>query len=208
MHFLELRKPDIHEEVNEVFIHNFVKSLGLSLVSIFIPLYLIDSAGFSVLQVGLFFLFYYIVDLVVTIPCYHVSSSIGYKKVALLAAPFLVLYYFLLQNFTDPAPLYLATIIGATGKSLYWAGMNAETAMSTHDGKRDTEVGIFYSMPTLASIISPVVGGLVVASLGYSPLFIVTGLLVGLSFVPLFFSEEHSEGLDTDLKSFFSTDYF
>ena len=207
MHFPGLKKPDLHEEVNEVFIHNFVKSLGLSLVSIFIPMYLMDSAGFSILQVGLFFLAYYIADLLVTIPSYHVSSKIGYKKVSILSAPFLVGYYFLLQSFSTPALLYLSTAVGATGKCLYWAGMNPETAMSTHEDKRDSEVGIFYSMPTLASIVSPVVGGLIVAAFSYNVLFIVTGLLVGASFVPLFFSEEHSEGLETDLVSFFSRDY-
>ncbi len=207
MHVPGLRKPDLHEEVNEVFLHNFVKSLGLSLVSIFIPMYLMDSAGFTILQVGFFFLSYYVADLLVTIPAYHVSSRIGYKKVALISAPFLVKYYFLLQYFSTPALLYLSTVVGATGKSLYWAGMNPETAMSTHDEKRDSEVGIFYSMPTLASIISPVVGGMVVAAFSYNILFIVTGILVGASFIPLFFSEEHSEGLDTDLASFFSWNY-
>lgn len=168
---------------------------------------MIDSAGFSVLQVGIFFLSYYIADLLVTIPSYHVSSKIGYKKVALLSAPFLVVYYFLLQNFTDPVPLYLATVVGATGKSLYWAGMNAETAISTHEDKRDTEVGIFYSMPSLASIFSPVVGGLIVAAFSYNVLFVVTGILVGVSFLPLFFSQEHSEGLDNDLMSFFNSEH-
>jgi predicted MFS family arabinose efflux permease len=208
MHFTGLKKPDIHEEVNEVFIHNFIKSLGLSLVSIFIPMYLMDSAGFTILQVGFFFLTYYIADLMVTIPCYHLSSRIGYKKVALLSAPFLVGYYFLLQSFSEPTLLYMATAVGATGKSLYWAGMNPETAMSTHEDRRDSEVGIFYSMPTLASIITPVIGGLIVAGFSYNLLFIVTALLVGASFVPLFFGEEHSEGLETDLMSFFSWKFF
>lgn len=207
MHFPGLRKPDMHKEVNEVFIHNFVKSLGLSLVSIFIPMYLMDSAGFSVLQVGFFFLSYYISDLVVTVPCYHLSSRIGYKKIALLSGPFLVTYYFLLRSFTDPIPLYLATFIGATGKSLYWAGMNPETALSTHEGNRDSEVGIFYSMPTLASILSPVIGGLIIAVFSYNVLFVATAFLVGLSFVPLFFTEEHSQGLNTDLISFFNRDH-
>jgi predicted MFS family arabinose efflux permease len=202
-----LKRSDIHEGINEVFIHNFVKGLALSLISIFIPLYLIDSAGFTILQVGLFFLSYYVADLLVTIPAYHVSSSIGYKKVALISAPFLVGYYFLLQNFSTPALLYLSTVVGATAKSLYWAGMNPETAMSIHDEKRDSEVGTFYSTPTLASIISPVVEGIVVAAFGYNILFVATGILVGTSFISLFFSEEHSEGLDTDLARFFSLDY-
>jgi len=206
MHFPSLRKIDLHEEVNEVFIHNFVKSLGLSMVSIFIPMYLLD-ANFSIIQVGLFFFFYYVADLIVTIPSYHVSGKIGYKRVSLLSAPFLVGYYMLLRGFTDPVPLYLATFVGATGKSLYWAGMNAETAISTHKEKRDSEVGIFFSMPTLASILSPVIGGLVLATFSYNVLFMTTGVLVGLSFVPLFLSERHSEGLDTELTSFFSQEY-
>lgn len=206
MHFPGLKKLNLQEEVNEVFLHNFVKSLGLSLVSIFIPMYLLD-ANFSIVQVGLFFLIYYVADLLVTIPCYHVSGRIGYKRVSLLSAPFLVGYYVLLRSFTNPVPLYLATIVGATGKSLYWAGMNAETAISTHEDRRDSEVGIFYSMPTLASIVSPVIGGLILTAFGYNILFITTGVLVGLSFIPLFLSERHSEGLDTELTSFFSRNY-
>lgn len=207
MHYPGLKRLNLREEVNEVFLHTFVKGLGLSLISIFIPLYLIQSAGFTILQVGMFYFFYYITDLLVTIPCYHVSSKIGYKKVALLSAPFLVAYYFLLKSFSTPLPLYMATVIGATGKSLYWAGMNPETAMSTHEDKRDSEVGIFYSMPTLASIISPLMGGVIVAAFSYNMLFILTGVLLGSSFIPLFFSKEHSKGLETDLTDFFSWNY-
>jgi predicted MFS family arabinose efflux permease len=85
--------------------------------------------------------------------------------------------------------------------------MNAETAISTHDGNRDAEVGLFYSMPTLASIISPVIGGFIVAVFSYSTLFLTTGVLVGLSFVPLFLSERHSKGMDTDITSFFSREF-
>jgi hypothetical protein len=117
MHFPHLDRLDLQEEVNEVFLHNFVKSLGLSLVSIFIPMYLLNSS-FSVLQVGVFFLCYYIADLIVTVPCYHVSGKIGYKRVSLLSAPFLVGYYILIRSFSDPVPLYLTTVVGATGKSL------------------------------------------------------------------------------------------
>lgn len=206
MHFPDLRRFSLQKEVNEIFLHNFIKSLGLSLVSIFIPMYLLD-ANFTVLQVGLFFFAYYVADLVVTIPCYHLSGKIGYKRISLLSAPFLVGYYILIRTFTDPVPLYLTTVVGATGKSLYWAGMNAETAMSTHDGKRDSEVGVFFSMPTLASIASPVIGGIILATFGYNSLFITTGALVGLSFVPLFLSERHSEGMDTELSSYFSRDF-
>lgn len=203
MHFADW---DFNRELDEVFIHNFVKSLGLSIIAIFIPLYLIES-GFSIFEVGLFFFVFYIADLIVTIPSYHLSSKIGYEKISLLSAPFLVSYYFLLRSFSDPLPLYLATVIGATGKSLYWAGMNAETAVNTDKEERDSEVGIFYAMPTIASIFSPLIGGFILAGTGFDTLLLVTTTLVGISFIPLFLSERHSEGLEIGLDNFISRDY-
>jgi MFS family permease len=88
----------------------------------------------------------------------------------------------LLRNLQVSTPeLLFVGALGGIGSNLYWMGMTPEVTTSSHSEDRNKETGYFFSMPALASILSP---------------------LAGLSSTPFLFSREHHEGLEIDIKSF------
>lgn len=202
-----MERVNLKSEMQEVYLHSFLFKLAINLVSIFLPLYILDM-GYQAPVVFIFFTIYYGVYLFFSFPGAWIATKLGYKHTSLAASPFILLFYLLLRSNPGELGLYLTGLLGGLSFNLYWMGMNPEIAESSHDGEREKETGFFFSMPTLAAMLSPVVGGLILASFSFDVLFLVAALLIGLSFTPFLFSREHREGMDVNPRSFFSMKYF
>ena len=195
-----MRRPhlsfDIHTEINEVFIHSFLFNLGVKLVAIFIPLFLLDI-GLDPIHVVIYYLLYYTIHIIAAVPNAWVVSRFGYKSGPLLGTP-LILGYYLILRALEAQPTFPgvvgAGIVGGLGFSLYWAGMNAEVSYSSHDEDHDSETGLFFSMPSLASAAAPMIGGLIILFGSYNLLYGCAFILVALSFLPFVFADRHVEG--------------
>jgi len=157
-----MQRIDLQEEIQEVYLHTFLFKLGIKLVAIFIPFYILEL-GFNLQTVFLFFLAYYGVYLFASWTNAVICSKIGYKHTMLLASPFILLFYLGLRTVETQTTLLGLALIGGTAYNLYWTGMNPELGKSSDEKSREEETGFFLSMPQLASIFSPIVGGLILA---------------------------------------------
>jgi MFS family permease len=194
---------DLRQEIQEVYLHTFLFKLGVKLVSIFIPFYILEL-GFSLNTVFLFFLIYYGSYLVFSWTNAVICSRLGYKHTMLLSSVPILAFYFLLRNAETAPEIYTLALLGGFSFNLYWTGMHPETASSSHEKDRDEEAGFFFSMPSLASIMAPVIGGLILAVFSFEILFGTTVGLIALSFLPFFLTQEHYTGMDLNLREFIS----
>ncbi|MFB6292175.1 MAG: MFS transporter [Candidatus Nanohaloarchaea archaeon] len=203
MHLTDwMERVDLEKEIQEVYLHSFLFKLAVKLVAIFLPLYILEL-GFSFQHVFLFFAVYYGAYIFASLPNAGIVSRIGYKHASLAASPVILLFYVLLRQLsTSNLQLFLVALTGGIGFNLYWSGMNPEVATSSHSDDREKETGYFFSMPALASIFSPFVGGMILAVSGFEILFLFTLLLVAASFLPFLFSREHHDGMDIDILEF------
>lgn len=202
-----MERVDLGVEIQEVYLHSFLFKLAINLVSIFLPLYILDM-GYGTSVVFTFFAIYYGVYLFASFPGAWVATKLGYKHTSLTASPFILIFYMLLRSNPGEPLLYMTAILGGLSFNLYWMGMNPEIAESSHDGDREKETGYFFSMPTLAAMLAPTVGGLILSLYSFDLLFLAATGLIGLSFTPFLFSDEHKEGMDMNPKSFLSMEYF
>lgn len=202
-----MERVDIRVEMQQVYLHSFLFKLAINLVAIFLPLYILEM-GYGAPTVFIFFAIYYGIYLFFSFPGAWFATKLGYKRTSLLASPFILGFYLLLRSDPGIPGLYLTALLGGLSFNLYWMGMNPEIAESSHGEEREKQTGFFFSMPTLASMISPVIGGLILASYSFDALFLVAACLIGLSFMPFLFSREHREGMDVNPRTFFSVEYF
>lgn len=202
-----MERVDLGVEIQEVYLHSFLFKLAINLVSIFLPLYILDM-GYGTTVVFTFFAIYYGVYLFASFPGAWVATKLGYKHTSLTASPFILIFYMLLRSNPGEPLLYMTAILGGLSFNLYWMGMNPEIAESSHDGDREKETGYFFSMPTLAAMLAPTVGGLILSLYTFDLLFLAATALIGLSFTPFLFSDEHKDGMDMNPRSFFSMEYF
>lgn len=197
-----IERVDLAEEIQEVYVHSFLFKLGVRLVSIFLPLYLLNI-GLNPLEVVLFFAAYYGVRVFASLPCSWIACRIGYKRASLAASPLLLLFYLVLRGLeSGGTELYAVGLVGSLGFNLYWMGMNPEVATSSHSSSREKETGYFVSMSQLSSVISPFVGGLVLATFSFEVLFLLASGIMALSFTPFLLSSEHRDSANHELIDF------
>lgn len=201
-----MERVDMGEEIQEVYLHRFLFKLSVGLVSIFLPLYILNL-GYSKTTVFLFFLTYYLTYVLASFPNGMIASKLGFKHTSLLSSPIILTFYILLRQSPAGLGLYLIAFLGGMGFNLYWAGMNPEIAESSDKDKREEETGYFFSMPSLASMLSPAIGGLILAVYNFKALFLFAAICITASFLPFIFSKEHHEGMEVKPLSFFHRDH-
>jgi len=196
---------DIHSEIQEVYLHTLLFKLAEGLVAIFIPFYILEL-GFTIPTIFMFFLLYYGMNIVAPYPLGKITTRIGYKHISLISSIFILAFYLILRSAENTPTLYTAAIIGGLGFNMYWAGMNPEVAKSEDDGEEEEETGLFFSMPAIASIFSPLLGGVILYFANFSTLFLTATSLMFISFTPFAYTEEHTEGMNLSINTLLSRD--
>ena len=194
---------DLRKEIQEVYLHRLLFSLAEGLVAIFIPFYIIQQ-GFGITNVLMFFLIYYLTHLILPIPFGFLSGKIGYKHTSLIASIPILLFYITIRSAETSLILYTSAFLGGLGFIMYWMGMNPETALSSDKGSEESEVGFFFSLPSLAAILAPATGGAILYFFSFNLLFVAAAAIMFLSFAPFLLSSEHSKGMQTDIGDVFN----
>ncbi|MCK5043262.1 MAG: hypothetical protein KAR51_04500, partial [Candidatus Aenigmarchaeota archaeon] len=121
MHKIHILK----DELSEVYMNLAIQSFALSLISIFIPIYIL-SVGFTFDYMILFFMvFYGFIGLTSPVSA-ALANKFGFKHIILFRTPILITFLLGLYNIDGLAfsPLFLAAF-GGIGSSLYWVSINS-----------------------------------------------------------------------------------
>jgi len=197
----------INRDVSAVYLHRFIFKLALSPVTVFLPLYIYNLSQ-STTPVFIYFLLFYGLRIPIQIIASWFSSRVGYKRSAMIAAPFILLFYYSIQQLeTAGTSLYAAAALGSAAFTLYWTGINAEMAAGSTAGKRGEQTGVFISSSILASIIAPVLSGILIAATRFTTFFTVIIATMAVSFLPFLLRPENFAGMSEQADALISWTY-
>jgi MFS family permease len=136
-----------------------------------------------------------------------VRNNVLYMRLALMGAALLPTSA-LLAGVVGPLPLYFGFLISglATGPNLLSCYLNWLVGYADPD-QRPMYVGLSNPAAALVSIVAPIIGGAIVQSLGYRPLFTVsllialTALFVALRYLRNTLKDAHEEAPETAVSS-------
>lgn len=192
-----------NRELNELYASVAMRALAISMISIFIPIYLLQL-GYSLVAVFGFFLTLNITRVVFMVVAAKISSRIGFKHTMFLNAPFLIAFYLLLYTLDyHPLPLYFLAIILGIGSSLFWLGYHFDFATFSDHKTRGKQISIAKIFISVFAVLGPLAGGLILYFFGFHLLFIISSSLLFFSVVPLFFSKDVYQPFDFSLKKIF-----
>jgi len=179
-----------NRELNELYISIAIKSFALSLVGIFIPIYLVQ-AGYSLPTV---FLFFTVLALVHALSSFHsakLAAKFGFKHNILFSIPFLIaaLGGLYILDFS-PWIFYIIAVLFGVSNSLFWIGYHVDFAKFSDKKNRGKEAGITRAATFLFHAAGPVIGGVILTFVGFKILFIASAGLLFLSATPLFYSKD------------------
>lgn len=197
---------NIGREINEIYIFELLKNFGMSLVGIFIPIYIL-SEGFSIYHAGLFVAISGFAGLFLSYPVALLVARKGFKHG--LAASYLLVVPALAAIRMLELSVSLIVISGLmyhVGRAMHSICLNSEFAVDSRSKTRDMDSSMMLSLPNISRFLAPLLGGIIFASLGFKLLLMVSIFFLLLSVIPLMMTEDHRDPMEYDFRDFLDQD--
>ncbi len=178
------RHPDLHFFELAIWLH----TLARSLISVFVPILLLES-GYSLSEVIIFFLLFNAIDIPLNFIVEHIMRKIGARRVMILGTIATIAFFGLL-GILPPSNwplLWLLALLAAVYDTLFWIShvyLFIEVNREGIDTGRT--IGALEGVRQLANISGPIVGALILVTLGKGYLAVASVCLFALSIIPLF----------------------
>jgi len=184
----------LKRDVTKLYIATAIRNLSLGMVGIFTPIYLYIYFGNSISLTFLFLGVMFGLHGMFVVMGGKIMAKIGASKSILLSS-FFYIGFFLALLFIYESFLFVpaAIITGAVGMSLFWPAFHTDFVRFSSKERRGQEAGRINIAMLMPTILSPLIGGVILTTFGFPSLFAVVTVVLFASAIPLFYSQEHLE---------------
>jgi len=178
------------DELSELYVSQFLRSLGVSIIGIFMPIYLY-VLGYNLKQIlGLHIIWFGIRLVIVPILGLYVARF-GPKHSMLTSQILYVLYLgFLLTIESQQWPLWIIATLGSTAYGLHILAVDVDFSKVKHSNNGGKELGYLTIMVKMGGVVGPLIGGLVANFWSPQASVAIAMVVILLSSIPLFLSKE------------------
>lgn len=180
----------MRREIKELYLSTILMNLGLAMVQMFEPIYLY-SIGYSLQMILLFYgLVYGLYLFIIPLGAKFVARY-GSEKSIVISTVFIVGLYLALFAIPYYSWLfYVAAVLYALQKMLYWPAFHADFAQNAKEIENAREISTLTVATSLLFILGPILAGALILLGGYGLMFLVVSIIFLLSNVPLLSSPE------------------
>lgn len=183
-------------EINQIFIYELLKNFALSLIGVFIPIYIL-SEGLTVYHAGLFIVLSGITGILLSYPVSRIVSRVGFKHGLVASYFFIIPGLIMIRSFElDILVITVSSIAYNIGRVIHNICLNSEFAVDSDKDTRGSDSGKMLSLPSISRVIAPFLGGVVFASLGFDSLLLIALGFLLASVIPLVFSRDHRDPME------------
>ena len=181
----------LKREATQFFTSIAIRSLALGMILIFEPIYLYSYFGKSLSLTVLFFAAIYGFYGILVVYGGKIMARIGLKR-SMLFSHFFFFGYFLCLFFIYQAPwlIPLAIILKGVGMIFFWPAFHTDFVRFSErncQGKKVGKMNIAFSLP---AVISPIIGGIILSTVGYPGLLMTVLVVLFTSSIPMFLSKD------------------
>lgn len=195
----------LKSKLDKLYFHLIMQAFGLSMVSIFIPIYLI-TIGFSLTNA----LTYLLVQWAVFSICAPVAgllmNKFGAKEIIILRTPLIIASLLLLSAMSIyPILKNYYLLFGALkgfASILYTLSITSLFVELMHASEKNKETGKFISLPKIGTILGPTIGAALAYSAGFPILFIIVSIILFSSIIPLSLIKQNNNHQLFEFKKF------
>lgn len=172
--------------IHRIYFSHTTRSVALSLIGIYVPIYLL-TLGYTLTEVIIFFIFTHVSALLIglffIVPLLKKYGQITVLKISF---PLQILFLSLLLIMENsPIPLlFLALVNGAQNMS-YWMPLNLLFIKHSEKEKMGGNLGKFLALPKFFGVFGPLISAILVPFVGFVPVFIMSVIGLGISYIPL-----------------------
>ncbi|OGF22635.1 hypothetical protein A2Y83_00365 [Candidatus Falkowbacteria bacterium RBG_13_39_14] len=186
----------VRREISELYVSIAIKALACSMIAVFEPVFLYKIFN-SIERVVFFYLIVYLANFFLLPLGGKLASKCGFEHCIMYSIPFVIIYLFILYQIKSHHALYwIAPLILASYKTIYWPAQHTDMAHYGNSRQRGAEVSFYYFLNAVINIIGPLAGGFIIAFFGFKALFAIASAILFMSAIPLFTSNEKFEAQD------------
>jgi len=178
-------------ELKEIYANSIIRTIAFGLVGIFIPIYFL-KLGHSLNSVLIYLIIYFLSLLFFSSFVPYVESKIGLKKTITLGCIFVGLFLLsvvFLAKYESTLP-FLALFFGFA-QAFYWVPLNADFSLQIKEGSAGKSFGTWGFLVSLAGLLTPTVGGLLLSFFEFDILLIIGAILIWASVIPFLLSPDY-----------------
>jgi len=197
------------KELTRIYASTAVRNFAISLIGIFIPLYLHVEQGISLQDTLLFFIFYSLIFAITAPLAAKFASYYGAKHSIFMSVPFYLAFVVLLYAlpFLDTPLVIISSLLGLS-QSFYWMGMHLVFHHASDHDHRGEEVSKRVSAALLAGMAGPFAGGFLITYLGFKVVFALASLFLLLSALILLSSKDGHARYHFSVRSIINRKYW
>ncbi len=172
-------------ELRELYWSVGIMDFATAAVALFEPIYLY-TRGYSIRHILLFYAAVYFGYILLIPVGGRIAARFGFEH-SILYSQFAFIAYYLALFALPYAPwlIFIAPVIFAVQKSLYWPAYHADFATFSVREQRGREVSGYLTLNAVVTILGPLFGGLVLNTFGFGVLFGIVAALFLASTRPL-----------------------
>lgn len=178
------------DELSEVYVTMMVRSLAISMVGIFIPVYLY-KLGYSVTSILMVFAFYFTLRIGLDFAAAFTTARIGPKHTLVIGQLLQICSSGLFL--TLPVfhwPIMLVGAVWGAAASFFFIPFHIDFSKIKHKAHGGKELGFEQMMEKIGQFLGPVVGGIVASAFGPRYIFLVSIFMLIAGLWPLFRTAE------------------
>ncbi len=178
-----------------LYLNRILIQLGFGVVGIFQVIFIFEKLDSSVSLVALLYAAMFLLTIIFTPLSAMLISSIGMKRMMMMAMPFAFSINLALL-FWNSNPLY--AVIGfvfslSIYKAFYWVPYHVDFSKFTNKKTRGRQMSVLLAVSAMIGVVTPIIGGLVIISVGFDNLFLVSLGVLAFAIIPLFFIDNKEE---------------
>jgi len=190
-------------KLNDLYLSVAIKSFALSMLGIFIPIFLIKQE-YNLPSVLIFYAVINATHALFVVPATKICSAYGFRYCISLSFPLLLIFYTGLYTLNIYHwPLFFLGFVFGLSNAFYWTGYHLDFSVFGDHHHRGREVGTVKIITLIFQALGPFVGGLILAFIGFGALFISAAILLLCSSLPLFFLKKNHSPIIFSAKKFF-----
>lgn len=169
--------------------------VAAGMLSVFTAVFFYEQFHESFVAVMIIFITLYAFSVLFSPISAMLIGTLGIKRM-LIAAVFFLPIANLSLAFWDSNPelaILAFLVLTILYRSLYWAPYHIDYAKFTDKGSRGKQMSLLLNISEVVLSVTPILGGIIIASYGFSSIFILASVFLFLSIIPLMFMDETKE---------------
>lgn len=177
-------------ELGELYVSMTLKTLALSMISIFVPIYLYDL-GVDLYGISVYFFLYFLMRIPTNIATGVLVARYGPKHILSYGYAVTLIYLGMLVTMPQYGwSLWSLALVAAVGNSFFFVAYHVDFSKIKETRKEGEELSHMYLLVRVAGAIGPLLGGLLATVFGADVAMMVAIVVMFLAVIPLMMTSE------------------